>query len=247
MKQQVQNEFLPVYGNHPSIAPWTSQDSLFAFFIGINDVGNSYAQQNESSLQSTIFQEYAGLLEQVYSVGARNFLFLNVPPVQRAPLTAAQGPTAEASEGAAIEEWNNRLIDLTRQLRRNHPDVTTFTFDTYDLFNTVLNNPSIFPQTAQYKNTTGYCVAYENGTPTETYFNATCGIPVNEYFWLNSLHPTYPMHNVLAQQIAVLLESVPSGGVGCAEEDGSQGYGEGGNGKRDEREEKVRRVVRWKS
>lgn len=221
MKQQIQSEFLPTYGSHPSVAPWTSDSSLFAFFIGINDVGNSWTQKNESSLQATIFQEYAGLLEQIYAVGARNFLFLNVPPVQRAPLTAAQGPAAQAAEGAAIEEWNGRLLRLTRELRQNHPDVTTFAFDTYNLFNAVLNDPSIFPQTSQYKNTTGYCPAYMDGTPTETYFNASCGIPVNEYFWLNTLHPTYPMHNVLAQQIADLLERVPKGGMGCNDGDGS--------------------------
>jgi len=65
MKQQVQNEFLPIYGNQPSSTPWASDDSLFAFFIGINDIGNSYTQKNESSVQASIFVEYARLLEQV--------------------------------------------------------------------------------------------------------------------------------------------------------------------------------------
>lgn len=65
MKHQVQNEFLPMYGNQPSFAPWTSDDSLFAFFIGINDIGNSYTQKNGSNIQASIFVEYAKLLEQV--------------------------------------------------------------------------------------------------------------------------------------------------------------------------------------
>ena len=65
MKQQVQNDFLPTYGNQPSFTPWASDDSLFAFFIGINDIGNSYTQKNESSIQANIFVEYAELLEQV--------------------------------------------------------------------------------------------------------------------------------------------------------------------------------------
>jgi hypothetical protein len=49
-----------------------------------------------------------------------------------------------------------------------------------------------------------------SGTPTENYFNATCGIPVNEYFWLNSLHPTYPMQDVLAEGVAAQLEAGPN-------------------------------------
>lgn len=33
------------------------------------------------------------------------------------------------------------------------------------------------------------------------YFDPSCGIPVNEYLWLNDLHPTYPIHNLIASQI----------------------------------------------
>jgi phospholipase/lecithinase/hemolysin len=53
-------------------------------------------------------------------------------------------------------------------------------------------------------------LTYGSGTPTEDYLNTTCGIPVNEYFWLNSLHPTYPMHDVLAEEIAKTLAAGPN-------------------------------------
>jgi len=36
-----------------------------------------------------------------------------------------------------------------------------FTIDTNKIFTQVLNKPSSYPQTALYKNTTAYCVAYE--------------------------------------------------------------------------------------
>ena len=42
----------------------------------------------------------------------------------------------------------------------------------------------------------------ENGTPSWYTFYQNCSIPVDEYFWLNSLHPTFRMMNVTAQQIA---------------------------------------------
>ena len=157
----------------------------------------------------------------VYAVGARNFLFLNVPPVERAPVTLEYGVNDEVVECAAIREWNRRLIKVVRQLREKHRDVTIFALDTYAIFNAVLNNPKVFPQTAGYRNTTSYCEAYANGTPSMTSFNPNCGLPVNEYFWLDPLHPTYPMHNAMAKQIANLLEKVPLGGVSC---DGSGTY-----------------------
>jgi hypothetical protein len=49
-----------------------------------------------------------------------------------------------------------------------------------------------------------------SGTPTETYYDPSCGLPVNEYFWLNSLHPTYPMQDVLAQEVALQLSAGPN-------------------------------------
>ena len=40
-----------------------------------------------------------------------------------------------------------------------------------------------------------------NGTPTWYTFYENCTYPVDDYFWLNSLHPTFPMMNVTAQEI----------------------------------------------
>ena len=35
---------------------------------------------------------------------------------------------------------------------------------------------------------------------------AECAVPVNQYFWLNSLHPTYPMHDVVAEGVSKAQE-----------------------------------------
>ena len=212
VKQQVQDEFLPTYGSDPSFTPWMSNNTLFAFFIGINDVGNSYYQSNESDIQTRIFQQYTKLIDSVYAVGGRKFLFLNVPSIQFAPQTSIHGAAVQKQEQRAIIDWNSRLAKLAIGMVNNYQDVTTLTFDTYALFSTVLRDPTLFQQTARYKNTTGYCAAYMNGTPTETYFDPTCGVPVNEYFWLNTLHPTYPMHKVLAHQIALILNNPVAAG-----------------------------------
>lgn len=36
------NQFLSGAGTKPASSPWTSSNSLFSVFIGINDIGNSY-------------------------------------------------------------------------------------------------------------------------------------------------------------------------------------------------------------
>jgi len=201
--QQVNDEFIPTYVEKKTAA-WTSANSLFAAFFGINDVGNSYSQQN-ATLNADIFKVYSSLVEKLYNTGARNFLFINVPPVNLSPLTQANGASAQALEAADIKDFNSKLASLATNLMARHRDATVFVFDANKLFSQVLANPDSYSQTAIYKNTTTYCAAYENGTPAENTLIASCGIPVNEYFWLNTLHPTYPMQDVLAQQIAKTL------------------------------------------
>jgi phospholipase/lecithinase/hemolysin len=161
LSDQVTSEFLPKYGSHPSFAPWTSSSSLFAFFIGINDVGNSWSLNN-STLYSTIFTEYEDLLDAVYDTGARNFLFLSVPPVNRAPLTLNKddGGYAEENEGKVILDWNKRLVDMTTRFKRKNAGIRVFVHDTWGLFERVIKNPRVYEQTKGYKNVTGYCEAY---------------------------------------------------------------------------------------
>jgi phospholipase/lecithinase/hemolysin len=45
-----------------------------------------------------------------------------------------------------------------------------------------------------------------SGTPTWYTKDASCDLPVNEYLWLNDLHPTFPVHNATAASIAALLK-----------------------------------------
>lgn len=160
MKQQVQDQYLPTYGSHPSSAPWTASDSLFAFFIGINDVGNSWWLANATAIQDQIFAVYDGLLEQVYETGARNFLFLSVPPVNLAPLTLQSGNWSIENEGKMLETWNAKLKNMTDKFSARHDSANMFIHDTHGAYAAALEDPTVFPQTSGIKNTTGYCEAY---------------------------------------------------------------------------------------
>lgn len=62
-QQQVQEEFLPVYASNPNVL-WTSADSLFTVFFGINDVILSHACRN-SSLNYALIKSYENLVHQV--------------------------------------------------------------------------------------------------------------------------------------------------------------------------------------
>lgn len=161
LKDQVQKEYLPTYGSRPSSAPFTESDSLFAFWIGINDVGNTWWLSNATAIYDQIFAVYDGLLEQVYATGARNFLFLTVPPINLAPLTLQNGDYAIENEGKMIGVWNEKLKNMTAAFSARHANSTNMLIhDTYGVFSAALKDPKTFEQTSGLKNTTGYCDAY---------------------------------------------------------------------------------------
>jgi phospholipase/lecithinase/hemolysin len=160
---QIQNQWFPTYASKPSFAPWTSKDTLFAIFDGINDVGNSWWKgvEETTKLYANIFAVYHGLVDQLYYAGARNFAFVNVPPVDRAPLSLELTPEYQAIEKAAILAWNVLITDMAAQLKKTFPDVNVFTVDSWTLFTQVLDDPKSYPQTSGYKNVTAFCEAYK--------------------------------------------------------------------------------------
>ncbi len=88
-------------------------------------------------------------------------MFLNVPPVDRAPATLALSSSTQASVAGYIAEFNFRLGALVYNLGTHYPDTTAFYFDTNWLFTLVLDNPASFRETSGYRNTTDYCAAYQ--------------------------------------------------------------------------------------
>ncbi|KAL8657015.1 MAG: hypothetical protein Q9226_002342 [Calogaya cf. arnoldii] len=207
-RQQVEEQFIPTYATNSGVE-WTGSNSLFTIFFGINagtllplsDVILSYGQRN-STLNFLLIKSYEDLVHELYAAGARNFLFLNVPPIDRTPGTLARPQATQKSQAGYIGEFNFRLILLVYNLAVHYPATTVWLFDTNWLFSRLLDNgPLAFRETSGYANLTDYCAAYQHGTPTLTTLDASCGVPVNAYLWLNDLHPTYPVHNLIASEI----------------------------------------------
>jgi hypothetical protein len=72
-------EFSNSLASKPSYAPWTSDNAFFAIWIGVNDVGNSWWQSNETTIIEDIMGQYLKQAQILYAAGGRNFAFLNVP------------------------------------------------------------------------------------------------------------------------------------------------------------------------
>ena len=168
VRQQVTDVFLPFYAATPPLAPaapaWRGGDTLFAVWIGINDVGNSFFGGDEATapLYSRILAVYADLLGRLHAAGARNFALLNVPPVDRSPLTAGQGREAQALERAAIAAFNRGVDALARGVGRGRREgANVWVVDAHGLFAKALDDPRAFEATAGYRNVTGFCESYQ--------------------------------------------------------------------------------------
>ncbi|KAG9318919.1 carbohydrate esterase family 16 protein [Chiua virens] len=202
------SEFNEYLTSKPAGAQWNGTNSLFAMWIGINDVGNSVGWTNITQFQfyGTLMDRLFSQVDNLYDAGARNFLFLTVPPTNRAPLFLEQGPQAAAQMDTDIMNYNTQLTQSVRDFEQNHTDLGSVTvFDTQRIFNTLLDEW----QTFGFVNVTGYCAAYENGTPTSTYQVEGCA-PVSSYFWLNTLHPLFTVHDILAKAISTALAGYPA-------------------------------------
>ena len=161
VSEQVEKLWFPTYAK--SSATWSSDDTLFAFFDGINDVGNSWwnGPEANSQLYAKIFSVWRHLVDELYNQGARNFAFLNVPPVDRSPLVLANTPDQQEVEKAAILYWNDLIIQLATDVKQAFPDTNIFIADAWKVFTEVLDNPKSYAATANLMNTTGYCTAYQ--------------------------------------------------------------------------------------
>jgi phospholipase/lecithinase/hemolysin len=75
-------------------------------------------------------------------------------------------------------------------------------FDTYTFLSGILENPDKYG----IKNTTSYCKNY-NAPDIGTNYAAYGCLPIEEYFWYNTGHITWKVHEYLAKAVGEFLEN----------------------------------------
>ncbi|TGO28092.1 hypothetical protein BPAE_0032g00350 [Botrytis paeoniae] len=176
-------EFVDNLSPAPTDAPWTADNSLFAFWFGVNDIGNSYWLANETDVITAIFDSYFAQVQRVYDAGGRNFLFLNCPPVDKSPMMLAYGDSVTTSEATVISAYNTELSARVSAFETANSGTTTYVFDTQVPFNTALSAPATYGAT-----------------------NATCfDADGTTCLWWNNLHPGQAIQKLVAEGVAEQL------------------------------------------
>ena len=159
-----------------------------------------YSRKHDATLQK-LFQ----LQEELYHVGARNFLFIDVPPIHRSPageskrllLQRFQFHTSSVAEHRATspnitmsyDNWNANLHRCARKFHSNHPDATILMFSSWDTFNNVLDDPE------------AYGFSHEDRRK------------FAGKIWVDHLHPSSRMHEIIAKDVERFLSEFPPYGI----------------------------------
>ncbi|KAF9047805.1 hypothetical protein BJ165DRAFT_1344738, partial [Panaeolus papilionaceus] len=139
--QQV-TTFLNSVGSKPSTTPWTSSNALFSIWIGINDLAATYGRGGDrGAFSDQLLNSEFAQVKKLYDVGARNFLFVNVPPVDRSPQLLAQPTNNQAGLRTVIQGFNTRLAAKAAAFASANPGAKTWVYDSASQFTQILNNP----------------------------------------------------------------------------------------------------------
>ncbi|KAH9951458.1 SGNH hydrolase-type esterase domain-containing protein [Amylocystis lapponica] len=136
VSQQVREMFLPRVGSHPFWAPWGPSDTLFITWVGINDC----AWADETTIELSIKRLFADQ-ELLYESGARNFLFVDIPPIHRTPAGRAVHHLWPKDKPTSYSMWNAHLPEAIMRFVKAHPDITTLLYSSWNTFNRVLDDP----------------------------------------------------------------------------------------------------------
>lgn len=176
------SEFSNNVASKPSYAPWTSENSLFAIWLGVNDVGNSYGSSGQAALQTKILNQYIAQAQIMYNAGGRNFAFLTVPPINKTPLMLAESSSAQSLEATVIASFNNQLASLASTFQSQNSGSKVTIVDTQTPFNNALNNPTSYG-------------ASSNGATCYNSDGVSC-------LWWNNYHPGQAIQKLVGAAVA---------------------------------------------
>ncbi|KAH9218365.1 hypothetical protein DL95DRAFT_489408 [Leptodontidium sp. 2 PMI_412] len=188
------------------VLPVKVSKALVAIFIGINDINDSakytFPRNNATDFPSfygKIMEAEFKSMETIYEAGYRNFLFMNLPPLERTPGNQVSANPLPSS--TMVNQYNSAISAAATTFVASHPGAKAMVFDTYSFLSGILDNPSKYG----IKNTTSYCPNY-NAPDIDTNYAAYGCLPIEDYFWYNSGHITWPIHKYIAKAVGKFLE-----------------------------------------
>lgn len=175
-------------------------ETLYVLWIGANDLRDAFEAfltdpDRAVSILEEAIRATAASIQQLYAVGARSFLILNLPNIGDTPALRAAGPEARALGRELTEGYNAGLALALGELGNLLPDIVIVPLDVFTILDEVVNDPDL----AGLTNVTDSCI-----TP-GVIIGAICRRPRKYLFW-DFIHPTRKAHEYLSEQVQAALE-----------------------------------------
>ncbi|KZV98259.1 hypothetical protein EXIGLDRAFT_713182 [Exidia glandulosa HHB12029] len=168
------------------LSTWTGANSFVGIWIGINDIGNSYYNSGDrAAFNDVLLDRYFSQITALYTVGLRNFAFLNVPPVDRSPLVllAQMLPqSGAATEKTVIADFNAKVKSRAAAFASSNSGAKTYVVDTNTLIGGLLDKPTA------------------NGFTDATTYGSQAGV-----MWCNNYHISPGVHDFVAKLVKTTL------------------------------------------
>lgn len=158
----------------------THSDTLHLVWGGANDflTGDS---------ASGAAQNIAGTVSTLAAAGAKNILVPNLPNLSVTPFVQSQTSVVIESAYNFSVDFNTALSDHLDQLGALYPTTTIFQFDTFSLFDKIIEDPTSYG----FSNTVDACVVLPD----------VCANASGYLFW-DDFHPTHQAHQIFASAMA---------------------------------------------
>ncbi|KAI9301163.1 GDSL lipase/esterase [Cunninghamella echinulata] len=169
---------------------WASDETLYGMWIGINDIG-LMATRNDTASLYELMNKYQELIAYLYKNNARNFIVINIPPIEHSPKWSNEKTFDDIRK--LVKGFNQKLSVLVRFLRVVK-GYNIKLIDSYEILTDVIDHPAKY-NIKDVKNT---CPDWKH--PEEH----GC-LPINEYFWFNNVHLTSRVHEIIADKIKAEL------------------------------------------
>ena len=89
----------------------------------LESIDLSYQSDPSAHKVSTLLQAYFQYVDELHATGARNFLFVNVPPFNRSPARQARGAQDTANCSKTIHTYNSQLAQGVQNWGAANTDV----------------------------------------------------------------------------------------------------------------------------
>ncbi|EJD44371.1 hypothetical protein AURDEDRAFT_185040 [Auricularia subglabra TFB-10046 SS5] len=161
---------------------WTGETSLFSTWVGINDISGSYLRGDSPQINDMLTDSYINEMRRLFQLGGRNFMFLNVPPMDRSPVVLSQPEDGQIMYKAALSDFNSKLAAHVAAFQATTPGVSTWFVDTYAAVTKLLDDPTKF--------------GFQDGTS----FGDG-----DDFIWCNAIHISPHTHNFIAKAVTDAL------------------------------------------